>query len=131
MADQQLTAAQQSAVNFKLANPAATRKAIAEHVGVSPATITNWKINNLVQEALADATAAVRTQIEDSLPEAVGVLIAQLDNEDARVAQAAAKLLIEHGLGKPKVTSATDLTSDGEALVVTGMDVSRFMQPPG
>jgi len=125
----ELTAAQQAAVNYKLAHPAASYKKIAEHIGVSAGTISNWKINDLVADALAADSEVVLGMVKDSLPDAVRVLIEQLKSDDERVAQAAAKLLLEHGLGKPKVTTFTDVTSDGESLIVTGMDVSRLMKP--
>ena len=124
-----LTPAQQAALKYKIRHPAASNRVVAEFVGVSAGTISNWNIPELAAAAMADDTEVILESIQEGMPRAVAVLVGQLESDDDRVAQAAAKLLLEWGLGKPKTTNIDSSTVEVEALVVTGMDLSRLMPP--
>lgn len=93
---------------------------VARRLGVRRQTVSGWK-NHHAKEALAterakraatfdDALTRARTLLRDNTEAAAKVLVAQLEDEDPAVAQAAAKTLLDRA-GLPRVEVVQKETS--------------------
>lgn len=102
---------------LRKAKPELTRKEIAERIGVHPSTVTRW-LQVLDQDTVPEARKVLKSHaLQASL-----TVVDQLEHEDARVQQGAAKAIIA-AAGVP----------EGSAQVSVGVQVivGSLSQPAG
>lgn len=99
---------QMAAVNYKLQHPSCTYAEISRAIGVSEGTVSNWGLNEIVRTILSERRQKTEELIERSSIEAVRTLQLQLSDDDHKVAQGAAKLLLAYYLGNPTTPVKVD-----------------------
>ena len=88
------------AVNYKLLNPGATYADVGEALGIPKKTIDKWRLNQIIAEIRKDTGKAITDYADRLALKAMRVLEAHMDSEDERVAQSAAKEVIDRSIGK-------------------------------
>lgn len=94
---------QQRYIVYMLQNPDAKPEDAARTLKVSLSTIRQWPdtVKDAIAVSLGDVLQSTKSLMETKAHEAVMVLSKQMTSKDERVAQAAAKALLEWAVGKP------------------------------
>lgn len=96
LSDRQIEAA-----NYKLLNPNATYAEIEAELEIPENTIKRWGLNAIVADIRKDTGRSVQDYAERAAIDAIRLLHRQTDSKDERIAQSAAKELLDRAIGKP------------------------------
>jgi hypothetical protein len=111
-----LSERQIQAVNYKILNPDASYGDIEAALDIPKGTIKNWRLNQIVGEIRKDAAKAANDYANRLLLKAYRVLERQLDSDDEKISQTAAKDIIDRAVGKANQNS-TISNPDGSNLL--------------
>lgn len=110
----QFTDRQRRYIIYRIQHPQAAKTEAAAHVGVSISAVNKWR--DAVEDAIANVSQSiyemVTEQIEAASLEAVSVLTKQLTSDDEKIAQNAAKLILEWHVGRPKQSVDADVNGE-------------------
>ena len=105
------------AVSYKLANPEARYSDIEEELSIPTGTLNRWGLNSLVAEVRKDMAQSIVDYAKRASLRAIRLLENQMDSEDQRIAQNAAKELLDRFMGK--ATQRNEHTGkDGNAISI-------------
>jgi transposase-like protein len=104
------------AISFKLLNPKATYAEISKELDIPEQTLANWRLCQLAERVKQNKLQATIDFMERLSIKAARVLEDQLDNEDERVRQTAAKDILDRFMGKPKQSVDNNLSGGIEVV---------------
>ena len=101
-------------VTAMVENPTFTKKAAAEHIGITADTAYRWPdyVDDAVEQARQEIHNAARAMRKQAVLKAIAVKLKLLDSDDEAIRSKAASEIIEWELGK--AIQHTDITSAGE-----------------
>jgi transposase-like protein len=116
-----LSERQIKAVNYKILNPNARYAEIANELDIPEPTLSRWGLNAIVAEIRKDSGKAITAYADRLALKAMRVLEGQMDSDDERIAQSAAKEMLDRSLGKP--TQNNTLSNPDGSNLLEGLTV--------
>jgi hypothetical protein len=121
------------ALHYQLENPHATYEDIAVYLTktykkkYTANTIAPWGIKGLASRVIANPIKAGMQNLNSNVLQASNILIEQMQSTDPRIAQNAARLILEYAIGKPVQKQEISGVGGGPIPIVQlGMSLENF-----